>query len=303
MIESFIQKLEAEQAISFEISPGHLPTLDPIIEKIKAYGLDKKVDAFTTTDNPLAKLKYNATLAAVRLQQSFNLPVIATMAMRDKNRIALQSELLGANDFDVRGFLALTGDPVRLSDQAGAKGVFESRSTMLLEIIAKFNQGFDYCDKEFKVCPKPIYPFSVVNSYANNMSSLEKKIYKKVEAGSFGIMTQPVYDVEVAKELLSFCEKANADLTQKAYETKMILGFLPVVRFRTAKFLYEKLPGVYIPDTWLEKLEAASKLGEEEERKVGYELSKTLFEELKAYYPKIHFMTANNISLASELLS
>ena len=52
------------------------------------------------------------------------------MSMRDKNRIALQSELLGANDFDLRGFLALTGDPVRLSDQEDAKGVFESRSTL-----------------------------------------------------------------------------------------------------------------------------------------------------------------------------
>ena len=64
----------------------------------------------------------------LKLQQEFNKPVIATMSMRDRNKIALQSDLMGANDFDVRAILALTGDPAKMSDQPHAKGVFEANS-------------------------------------------------------------------------------------------------------------------------------------------------------------------------------
>ena len=135
MFETLIKTLEEDKYITLETTPSHEPTMDNILNKIEKYALDKKVDGFSTTDNPLAKLKYNAMFASVKIQQKFNKPVIATMSMRDKNKIALQSDLLGGNDFDIRAVLALTGDPASMSDQPRAKGVFESNSTMLLEII------------------------------------------------------------------------------------------------------------------------------------------------------------------------
>ena len=141
------------------------------------------MDGFSTTDNPLAKLKYNAMFAALKLQQSFEKPVIATMSMRDKNKIALQSDLLGGNDFDIRAVLALTGDPAHMSDQPRVKGVFEGNSTVLLEMINSFNNGMDYSGKPFKTAPKKIYPYAVTNSFAKNMRSLEKKMTKKVQNG------------------------------------------------------------------------------------------------------------------------
>ena len=107
MFETLIDKLKNDTYITLETTPGHSPVFSPTIDKIAELGLDKLVDGFSTTDNPLAKLKYNALFAAKMLQDRFNKPVIATMSMRDRNKIALQSDLLGANEVDVRAILAL----------------------------------------------------------------------------------------------------------------------------------------------------------------------------------------------------
>jgi len=125
------------------------------------------------------------------------------MSMRDKNKLSLQSTLLGANDFDLRCILALTGDPAKLSDQPDVKGVLERDSTLLLSIIHHLNKGVDYSNKALKPAPKPIYPFAVSNSYAKDMNSLKKRMVKKLNYGARAIITQPVYNIENAKELLS----------------------------------------------------------------------------------------------------
>jgi len=156
VFDKLLDKLRHDSYLSLETTPGHEPTIQPIIDKIAEYELNKKVDAFSTTDNPLAKLKYNALFAALKLQSIFNKPVIATMSMRDRNKIALQSDLLAANDVDIRAILTLTGDSAKISDQPNSKGVFEGDSTLLLEIIRCYNAGIDYAGKPFKSSPKNI---------------------------------------------------------------------------------------------------------------------------------------------------
>jgi 5,10-methylenetetrahydrofolate reductase len=168
LFDELINKLKNDTYITLETTPGHSPIFSPIIDKIEELELQNYVDAFSTTDNPLAKLKYNALFAAKMLQDRFNKPVIATMSMRDRNKIALQSDLLGANEVDVRAILALTGDPATISDQPHAKGVFEADSSLLLDIISAFNSGMNYAGKPLAHKLKEIYPFAVVNSYAKN---------------------------------------------------------------------------------------------------------------------------------------
>ena len=182
MFDELINKLKNDTYITLETTPGHSPVFTPIIDKIADLGLDKLVDGFSTTDNPLAKLKYNALFAAKMLQDRFNKPVIATMARRDRNKIALQSDLLGANEVDIRAILALTGDPATISDQPHAKGVFEGDSSLLLDIISAFNSGMNYAGKPLAVKPKQLYPFAVVNAYAKNPKTLQKKMQKKIDA-------------------------------------------------------------------------------------------------------------------------
>jgi len=181
MFEKFCDVLcNDKKFITVEVNPPHGASIRAIIDDIKKYNLQDKVTGFSCTDNPLAKLKMSGILSAIKIQQEFNKPVIATMSMRDKNKLSLQSTLLGANDFDLRCILALTGDPAKLSDQPEVKGVLERDSTLLLSIIYHLNNGVDYSNKVLNPSPTPIYPFAVSNAYSKDMRRIKKKILKKL---------------------------------------------------------------------------------------------------------------------------
>jgi 5,10-methylenetetrahydrofolate reductase len=302
LFDELINKLKNDTYITLETTPGHSPLFSPIIDKIADLELDKLVDGFTTTDNPLAKLKYNSLFAAKMLQDRFNKPVIATMSMRDRNKIALQSDLLGANEVDVRAILALTGDPATISDQPHAKGVFEADSSMLLDMISCFNSGINYAGKPLAYKPKTLYPFAVVNSYAKNPKTLQKKMQKKIKHGALGIITQPVYDVDGAKQLLELLDLANIECCGENKKAELILGIFPITKLRTAQFLSAHVPGINVPKYWVEALRVANKIGVEEEYRVGFELSKKLFDDIKKIHPKIHLMTANQFQIAKDIL-
>ncbi len=304
MFSELYEKLTAKEKtyITLETTPPHEPLFAPVIDKIEALNLHTLVDGFTTTDSPLAKMKYNSLFAAKLLQERFHKPAIATMSMRDRNKIALQSDLLGANEADIRAILALTGDPASISDQPNTKAVVEGDSTLLLDIIECFISGIDYAGKPFKTAPKEILSFAVVNSYAKNPKTLQKKMQKKIKHGAKGIITQPLYDIKNASLLLELIESANKECCNEKKRAELILGIFPITKLRTAQFLASHVPGINVPKCWIEELRLASKDGAEKEYEVGFELSKKLFEEIKTLHPKIHIMTANNFTLAKELL-
>jgi 5,10-methylenetetrahydrofolate reductase len=304
MFDTFLQKLQSkEKFITVEITPPHGASMDTIIENIKSLQLDQKIAGFSVTDNPLAKLKMSGILSAIKVQQTFNKPVIATMSMRDKNKLSLQSSLLGANDFDLRCILALTGDPAKLSDQPEVKGVVERDSTLLLSIIYHLNKGVDYSNKALKPTPKPIYPFAVSNSYAKDMTRLEKRIVKKLNYGAKAILTQPIYDVDNAKELLEIFESAKAQsIRDSAKEAQLIMGQFPVVRARTTNFISDRVPGIHVPKDIVDEMNLAAMDGEAKEQEVGFAISKKIFDDVMALHGKAHLMTHNRFDLCRDLI-
>lgn len=304
MFEELIRKLRGDKYITLETTPTLSATMNNLIEKIDKSAVVDLVDGFTTTDNPLAKLKYGSIFGAIKLQEKYNKPVIATLSMRDRNKIALQSDLLGANDFNIRAILTLTGDSAKASDQPNSKGVFEGDSTMLLDIINCFNSGINYAGKPFKdnEKPKEIYPFSVVNSFAKNPQTLIKKMIKKIEHHSVGIISQPVYSLESAEWLLNLFHEAKTQCKCPDPKVQLILGFFPITRFRTAQFLASHVPGIHVPQIWLDNLKTASLKNEDEEEQIGFEMSLKLFKDLYKLHPKIHIMTANRFDLAKKIL-
>lgn len=303
MFETLVQKLQEDKFLTLETTPQHEPSMHNIVERIKKFKLQDKVDGFSCTDNPLAKLRYNSLFASLKLQQEFKKPVIATMTMRDRNKIALQSDLLGANDFDIRAILALTGDPANMSDQPNAKGVFEANSLMLLKMIKSFNYGMDFSGHPFKIEPKQIFPFAVVNSYAKNFASLERKMNQKVQNGAIGIITQPIFDIDNAKKLLESFDRAKENIEGDKLKSQLIFGIFPITKLRTALFLSAQVPGIHVPQSWIDALESAHNISEEEEYKVGMQLSSNLFRDLNKLHPKIHLMTANRFDVANEIIS
>lgn len=297
MIEDCIQKIYSSNFLSYEVTPPRGSYLDDLpISDLQNWG---EFDALVCTDAPLAKFRPSSILTAIKLQNYLRKPVICTLNMRDRNSIALQGDILGANELNIRLFLTLTGDPIRLGDMPNAKGVFEGNSTLLTRLIASFNQNTDLNGYPLKSAPKPIYPFGVMNSYSNNPLSLKNKMKRKIKSGVLALFTQPVYDIEIAKLLLDWCEEINQELRTN---TQLIFGYFPIMRYKTAHFLYTKLPGVYVPQDWLETLEKASKNGNEEEEKVGFILSKKLFFDIKNLHNKIHFMNSNKVKLAREII-
>ncbi len=304
MFEKFCDILcNDKKFITVEINPPHGASIDGIIENIKKHNLHEKVTGFSCTDNPLAKLKMSGVLSAIKIQQTFNKPVIATMSMRDKNKLSLQSTLLGANDFDLRCILALTGDPAKFSDQPEVKGVLERDSTLLLSIIYHLNNGVDYSNKALKPAPKPIYPFAVTNATAKDMRNLQKRMVKKLNYGARAIITQPVYDLENAKELLVLFEEAKEmSVRETAKEAHLILGQFPIVRARTANFIDDKVPGISVPKEIIDEMNLAAMDGEKKEQEVGFGLSKRIFDEIMDLHGKVHLMTHNRFDLCSELI-
>jgi 5,10-methylenetetrahydrofolate reductase len=304
MFEKFCDVLCLEKRfITVEINPPHGASVDAIIADIKKHKLDEKVTGFSCTDNPLAKLKMSAVLSAIKIQQTFGKPVIATMSMRDKNKLSLQSTLLGANDFDLRCILALTGDPAKFSDQPEVKGVLERDSTLLLSIIYHLNNGVDYSNKALTPAPKPIYPFAVTNATAKDMRNLQKRMVKKLNYGARAIITQPVYNLENAKELLELFEEAKEmSVRETAKEAHLVLGQFPIVRARTANFIDDKVPGISVPKDIIDEMNLAVMDGEEREQEVGFALSKRIFDEMMDLHGKVHLMTHNRFDLCSKLI-
>jgi len=304
MFSNFCQKLHSNELfITVEITPPHGASMDHIIQNIKNCNIVEKIDGFSVTDNPLAKLKMSAILSAIKVQQTFNKPVITTISMRDRNKLSLQSSLLGANDFDIRLILALTGDPAKFSDQPEVKGVLERDSTLLLSIIYRLNNGLDYSNKELNPKPKPIYPFAVSNSYAKDYNTLKKRMIKKLNYGARAIITQPVYDIDSAKKLLEiFQEAKDESIRETSKEAELIFGQFPAIRAKTVNFIADKVPGIKVPKNIIDEMNLAAMDGKEKEQSVGYEISKNVLKEITSFHPKVHLMTHNRFDLCNQLI-
>ncbi len=304
MFESFCRKLQGEDDfITVEITPPHGASMEDTLKEIEESGLPERVDGFSITDNPLARLKMSSILSAIRVQERFGKPVIATMSMRDRNKLSLQSSLLGANDFGIRIILALTGDPAKLSDQPEVKGVLERDSTLLLSIIYHLNNGMDYSNNPLEPAPEPIYPFAVSNAYAKDMKQLKKRMLKKLDYGARAIITQPVFDISNAKELLGIFEEAKREsIRETAKDAELILGQFPVVRARTANFIADRVPGITVPKEIIDEMNLAAMDGSEKEYEVGFEISRQIFDSVRKLHSKIHLMTHNRFELCARLM-
>ena len=300
-VENFIGKLENKNEYTFtlEISPQAQYDLGYIEEKINNSNISNYIDGFVVTDSPFANLKISSILAALQLQQRLNnnKPFIATQTMRDKNSIALQNDLIGANYFDIRMILAVTGDPINGGNQKQAKSVFEGNSELLIAIIKDLNKGKSLGEFTFKEPLKHIYPFCVINSYAKNNDSLKVRLAKKANSGVKAIFTQPIYEAERLELLLRWVDELP--LKNKPI---LVPGFFPILTYKTAYFIYYKLPGAYIPENWLHKLKKASDKSPEEEKKVATELSSDLFHNMLKKHKKMHIMSMNNYDFVVNLL-
>ncbi len=238
------QTLEKKsKAITAELMPprGGNPVRSLKIAQL----LKNKVHAVNITDGSRAVMRM-CSLAMSKLLLENGIEPVMQISCRDRNKIALQSDILGANALGIKNILCITGDSVRAGDQQDAKAVHEFESVRLLKQIQAFNQGIDPTFGELSDKKTFIFSGAAADPSCRNQKSLKNRISKKKEAGAKFIQTQMVMEKE---NLMEFCEKISNPL-----EIPVIAGVFLLKSYKNALFINKYVPGANIPENILNRL-------------------------------------------------
>jgi len=275
---SLKSKLESGQfAVSCEFGPVKGTDTHEIHENIEI--LKSKVDAANVTDQQSSVMRLSGLVTASLCVQG-GLEPIFQVTCRDRNRIALQSDLLGAWVMGIKNVLALTGDLPSLGDQPKAKPVFDLDSVTLLQTITQLNSGKDLSDIELKGKPD-FFPGAVVKVENNTEASFELQIHKfqkKVAAGAKFFQTQACYDPKSFEKLMRRVEK---------FKVPVMVGVIPLKNAGSAKYMNANVAGIHVPDELIDIMAKASK---EDREKVGLEMAANLIKQMKGMCQGVHIM-------------
>jgi methylenetetrahydrofolate reductase (NADPH) len=275
---SLKSKLESGQfAVSCEFGPVKGTDTHEIHENIEI--LKSKVDAANVTDQQSSVMRLSGLVTASLCVQG-GLEPIFQMTCRDRNRIALQSDLLGAWVMGIKNVLALTGDLPSLGDQPKAKPVFDLDSVTLLQTITQLNSGKDLSDIELKGKPD-FFAGAVVKVENNTEASFELQIHKfqkKIAAGAKFFQTQACYDPKSFEKLMRRVEK---------YKVPVMVGVIPLKNAGSAKYMNANVAGIHVPDDLIDIMAKASK---EDREKVGLEMAANLIKQMKGMCQGVHIM-------------
>jgi methylenetetrahydrofolate reductase (NADPH) len=208
------------------------------------------VDALNITDNQRAIVRLSSISSAKILLDEGIEPIIQ-MTCRDRNRLAMQSDLLGAAALGIRNVLCLTGDHQKSGDQPEAKGVFDLDSVQLIATVATMNSGFLLSGVEMKMPPQFLIG-GAANPFAEPFEMRLIRLHKKISAGARFIQTQAVFDLGI---FTRWMERAvEMGLHEKA---AILPGVMPVRSAKTLLWMREKLPGMRIPAEYFNRLSQA----------------------------------------------
>ena len=210
--------------------------------------LKNKVHAVNITDGSRAVMRM-CSLAMSKLLLENGIEPVMQISCRDRNKIALQSDILGANALGIKNILCITGDSVKAGDQQDAKAVHELESVRLLKQIQAFNKGIDPTLGELADKKTCIFPGAAADPNCRNKRSLQNRIQKKKEAGARFIQTQMIMEKE---NLIEFCETISNPL-----EIPVIAGVFLLKSYKNALFINKYVPGAHIPENILNRLKDA----------------------------------------------
>jgi methylenetetrahydrofolate reductase (NADPH) len=245
---SFQQAVEAGKfLVTAEVMP---PKGSDVAHMVRmAQLLRGRVHGVNITDGSRAVMRMSSLAAAAILLQQGVEP-ICQMACRDRNRIALQADLLGAQALGIRNILALTGDPVKAGDQTDARSVFDLESVRLLQLIRQLNQGFDARDRPLPDGLTTLFPGAAIDPQSKSWSGLQRRFEKKIEAGAQFFQSQLIADFErLGKFMDQIAEGSNRPV---------LAGIFLLKSAKNAQFINRNVPGVQIPDYIVERLARAS---------------------------------------------
>nr|WP_075487014.1 methylenetetrahydrofolate reductase [Prochlorococcus marinus] len=250
--------------------------------------LKDKVHAVNITDGSRAVMRM-CSMAMSKLLLENGIEPVMQISCRDRNKIALQSDILGANALGIKNILCITGDSVKSGDQQDAKAVHEFESVKLLRQIQDFNKGIDPSLGELADKKTLLFTGAAADPNCRNQRSLKNRISKKKEAGAKFLQTQMVMKKEHLKE---FCENIS-----KPLEIPVIAGVFLLKSYKNALFINKYVPGANIPENILDRLKNAK-----EPLKEGIEIAAEQAHDFINIADGIHLMAVKAEHLIPEII-
>ena len=230
--------------VTAEIAPPKGANLTPALEAASKF---QGVTAVNVTDNQGANMRLSSLALAAQLQQA-GTETILQLTCRDRNRMALQSDLLGAAAFGIENLLLLSGDHSKFGDHPDARPVFDLDSVQLLDMTAGLMAGVNMVGKPLNGVPK-FFPGAAVNPAAEPFELMFQKVAKKVDSGARFFQTQSIFDRETLERFMP----AMAPL-----DVPVIAGVLLIRSGKMARFLNDNIPGVQVSDALLDRFDRAA---------------------------------------------
>ncbi len=247
MLSRFAEALDSGRfVVTSEVAPPKGTNLEEMRHHIEL--LKDKVDAINITDHQSSVMRFPSLGGCLAVIEAGGEPILQ-MTCRDRNRIALEAELLFAYSRGVRNVLCLTGDAVPVGDHKEAMGVFDLDSLQLLKAIYRLMDGEDLggnkLDGAVEFCAG-----AIVTPEAQPIEPQLIKFEKKVEAGARFFQTQAIYDLDNFSRFMEYARK---------FKVKVLAGIVLLSSARMARYMTENVPGIFVPPELIAEMAAAPK--------------------------------------------
>ena len=274
-MSKFKQALEqGEFVVTGEIGPPKGVDLNKCLDE--AVALRNQVTAINVTDLQSAVMRIGSLAVSAKLIERGLEPVFQ-VTCRDRNRLALQSDLLSAWALGIENVLCLTGDHPTLGDHTEAKPVYDLDSVQLLQAASMLNQGRDMSDHELDSKPD-FFLGAVITPAAEPLEPQLIKMGKKIEAGARFFQTQAIYEPDRFEQFMNKVEK---------YNVPVIAGIVLLKSAAMAKFMNESVAGISVPDNIIQEMEETPK---EDRKKKAVEITAGILRQVKPLCQGFHIM-------------
>lgn len=276
-------------AVTAEVGPPKGTNIEQMIHHIDL--LKDKIDAVNVTDNQSSVMRYPSLGTTVLIKERGGEPVLQ-MTCRDRNRMALESDLLYAYSKGVDTVLCLTGDSIRIGDHKAAKGVFDLDSVQLIKMIRVLESGVDLGGNELDGAVE-FYVGATVTPEANPIEPQLIKFEKKINAGAEFFQTQAIYDLDKFRNFMQYARQ---------FDVKVMAGIVLLLSARMAKYMNKNVPGVFVPDDLIDEMSSAKK-GQALQK--GIEIAGRMIKTLKdeAICDGVHVMAIGKEDIIPDILS
>ncbi len=236
---------ERQWVVSVQLDPPQGANAEKMIAVSQELAASGLVDAVDLNDNPMARARLNALMAAVAVEQAAGIETIPHVTPRDMTVMGLNSTLLGAHAQGVRNLLLVTGDPPHVGDYPGSRGVYEVDSIGLAQIVARLNAGEDPNGKAIDA-PTSFYAGVAVNPSADDLELELERFEQKLDAGAHFAMTQILFDLSYLDRFL--------EQRRGRPQVPILVGIWWLRSYQLALRLHNEVPGIVVPDAVQERL-------------------------------------------------